>query len=344
MGKFKKWLNDATIRKKFVPLQWFVIINVIIISVFSFGSIVTVNISSQRIIDENVRNKEMLSSITRDMYVCRVLGRDILLAQDEDVKMAYYDNYINAFNELDEKMNTFSEHLSGDQLTEFTDIIEQKNTYKESMILSADIWIQEGEYEDALYALQVVTPIANEFFGSIDEFSTQEEIIMNEALDGNDALVLTILIVGGSVCLIMIFGVISFTRFFSKSMSESLIRLEEPMSQIAETGNMKIEIPKDLYTKDEIGRIAYVANDMKMMLLEYSFTDSLTGGLNAKAYYEELDDLFNNEDVVKEFWCIIADMNNLKVINDNLGHLDGDNALRNSFHYLNANLRDAEKN
>ncbi len=335
MKIISNWLSNIPIRKKFIPLQLFVIINVVIISLFSFFSVSMLNNSSQNIIDENVRNKEALSAIIRNMYVCRVLGRDILFAVEEDVKKDYYDNYIAAFDDLDYKMDEFSNHLSGSQLVEFTRIIEEKNTYKDSMILSADIWIAGGDYDEALYALQVVTPIANEFFGSIDEFSAEEERLMNVELDRNDDLVVAIFAEGAIVCILCILGVTFFTRVFSKSMSKSLITLEKAMSQIAKTGNMKIEIPDNLYTKDEIGRIAEVANDMKSMLLQYSFQDTLTGGLNVKAYHEELRDMFADGAHEKEFWCIISDMNNLKLINDFLGHMEGDNALRNSYHALN---------
>ncbi len=343
MKRFINWLNSATIRKKFLPLQAFIIINVIAISLFSFFSIWAVNVSSENIIDENVRNKEDLSSIIRTMYVCRVMGRDILLATDESVKNNYYDDYITAFNELDRTMDEFSKNLSGSQLNEFMRIIEEKNVYKDSMILSADIWIGGGDYDEALYALQVVTPIANEFFGSIDTFSTEEERLMNVALDVNDGLVITILISGAIICIAIIIGVLVFTRFFTKHMSFSLISLEKSMSQIAETGNMKIEIPSNLYTNDEIGRIATVANQMKTMLLEYSFNDTLTGGLNAKAYHEELSDIFANDIDEKDIWCVVSDMNNLKKINDFLGHMEGDNALRHSYYSLNQNFKEYGK-
>ncbi len=339
MKKFNHWINNADIRSKFKPLQFFVIINVIIISVVSFISVAMVNASSESIININVRNKEDLSAIVRQMYVCRVLGRDILFAVDEDVKQVYYDDYIYAFDRLDEKMEDFSKHLSGSQLTEFERIIEEKNIYKESMILSADIWIGDGDYEEALYALQVVTPIANEFFGSIDAFIAEEERLMNEALDINDGLVITILASGGIISLAIVIGVILFTRFFTVGMSKSLISLEKSLTQIAETGNMKIEIPKELYTSDEIGRIASVANNMKNMLLDYSFNDTLTGGYNAKAYHEELNELFESEDEEKELFCLIADMNNLKLINDVIGHMEGDNALRNSYYALNETFK-----
>ncbi len=338
MKKFISWINNAPVKKKLLPLQWFVIINVVIISAFSFFAIWIVNHSSQKIINENVQYKEDLSEIIRNMYVCRVLGRDILFAVDDDVKRDYYDDYIEAFDSLDFKMDEYAKHLSGDQLTEFTRIIAEKNVYKDSMILSADIWINEGDYDDALYALQVVTPIANEFFGSIDQYSAQEESIMIEALSTNNGLVITILVSGIIIIVAIILGVLFFVKFYSDSISTSLIKLEKAMSWIAETGNMKIEIPAELFTADEVGKIATVTDKMKSMLLEYIFNDALTGGYNAKAYHETINDLFSDETTVKEVWCIVTDMNNLKLINDNLGHVEGDNALRNSYYALNASF------
>ncbi len=338
MKKFKHWLNNATIQRKFIPLQLFIIISVLFISGFSFFSVIAVNNSTETIIADNVRNKELLSEITRNMYVCRVLGRDILFAVDEEIKQNYYEDYIVAFEDLDQKMEVFAEHLTGSQLTEFERIMKEKDTYKEHMILSADIWIQGGPYAVALKELQAVTPIANEFFGSIDEFSLEEERLMNVALQQNDTLVTRIFVVGIVLNVLVVLAVLFFIRFFSKNMSSSLILLEKSMSKIAQTGNMKTEIPSALYTDDEVGRIAGVANKMKTMLLEYSFQDTLTGGYNAKAYHEELDDLFSL-DTPKEFWCVISDMNNLKLINDCLGHMEGDNAIRNSYYALHENFK-----
>ncbi len=334
MDKFKNWLNNSPIRKKFLPLQLAIIASMLFISLFSLASVMTLNISTA-IISANVRHKEELSDIIRNMYVCRVLGRDILFANDDDVKAEYYKEYILAFDELDQRMEDYAKYLSGSQLEEFTRIIEEKNKYKDSMILSADIWIEQGDYDAALEALQVVTPIANEFFGSIDNFSADEEILMNEALLKNDNLVIVILISTVSLNIIMIMCISLFITFFSKNTSSSLITLEKSMSQIADTGNMKIKIPAELYTQDEVGRIATVANKMKTMLLEYSFNDTLTGGYNAKAYHEDLNELFHNKDE-KEIWCVISDMNNLKIINDSLGHMEGDNALRNTYYALNS--------
>ncbi len=338
MKKFTTWLNNTSIQKKFFPLQIFIIISVISISLFSFFSVVIVNNSSEKIINENVRHKEQLSAIIRNMYVCRVLGRDILLQENKEIRQQLYDNYLIGFKNLDTKMENFSKFLKGAQLTEFQRIIKEKDVYKDSMILSADIWMADGSYADALYALQVVTPIANEFFGSIDDFSNEEERLLNVALENNDELVYKILLSGLVINLLLIFAVVLSIKFFSKHMSSSLIKLEKAMSAIAETGNMKIEIPSELYSKDEVGLIATVANKMKIMLLEYSLKDTLTGGLNTKAYHEELNELFNKEETKKDFWCVISDMNNLKLINDQLGHLEGDNAIRSSYQALESNF------
>ncbi len=339
MKNFTHWLRNAPIKKKFIPLQFLLILCIILISSFSFFSVTTLNKSSQQIIDENVRHKEQLSAIIRNMYVCRVLGRDILLQEDKIVRQKLYDNYITAFEELDHKMAEYSKLLKGTQLTEFKRIIEEKNIYEESMILSADIWIGGGKYSEALYALQIVTPIANKFFGSIDDFSSEEEHLLKVALEKNDELVFKILISGLIINILIIAFVILVIKFFSKNMSTSLMKLEKAMAKIAETGNMKTEIPNELYSKDEVGLIANVANKMKTMLLEYSFNDALTGGYNTKAYHEELDSLFEDEQHKKNIWCIIADLNNLKIINDVLGHLEGDNAIRTSYHVLNENFK-----
>ncbi len=338
MQKFRNWLSNTPINKKFIPLQWFIITIVVLLSLFSIVSVTLVNSFSEDVIDVNVEHKEELYEIIRNMYICRVLGRDILLQQDEAVRDQLYEQYIIAFDDLDYKMDNFANVLSGEKLEEFNRIIAEKNIYKESMILSADIWIGGGSYDEALYALQVVTPIANDFFGSIDEFLESEQELMDKVLLRNDRLVLAVLITGFVFNVLAILGVLAFVKFFSKNMSTSLVVLEQSVSEIANTGNMKIEIPKELYTRDEVGRIATVVNDMKSMLLKYSFHDNLTGGYNAKAYHEEINNLFLEEESQKSFWCVIADMNNLKIINDYLGHLEGDNALRKVYTVLNDGL------
>ncbi len=335
-GGYKKWLKNAPVAKKFIPIQLLTCFLLLIVSIVSIISVSTVNNSAQQIINENVQNREDLNTIIRDMYVCRVLGRDILLRVTVEESEELYDDYIAAFDELDNKMDEYAARLSDEKLDVFNDIIVEKNKYKESMIASAEIKIQGGDYFEALEALTIVTPIANAFFNSIDAFLAEEQAIMDEALAHNEASVTMVYVVSIAIDIIAIIILIVMIRAFVRAISGSLITLEKSVSEIADTGNMKIDIPNELFTQDEVGRIAVVVDDLKHRLLENSFADVLTGGLNATAYHEEINGAFLDEEPGKEIrlWCVISDMNNLKQINDNLGHIEGDAAIRACYKVL----------
>ncbi len=226
-NKFTDWLNNVSIKRKFISLQFFVFITIVLISLLSFISVALVNNSSKKIINEHVRNKEELTALIRHMYVCRVLGRDILFQKDQEVRDELYVQYLNAFDKLDKKMDNYAALLHGEQLVTFKRIIEEKNIYKDSMILSADIWISGGNYDDALYALQVVTPIANKFFGSIDDFLLEEENELKAALITNDNLVFAIFITSLTATAFALGAVAMFIAFFAKNTSVSLMKLEK---------------------------------------------------------------------------------------------------------------------
>lgn len=333
MKQYKKWLLNASMSKKFIPTQLIILILVIIIGCISVGSVYTVNTLSKKVFTENVQNTEMLNEITKTMYVCRVLGRDILLQPDIALRQILYTSYIDAFKKLDLEMDKFAKRLTGEKLTIFNNIIVNKGIYKDSMILSADLKNKGSNFNEALEALTRVTPIANEFFGSIDQFLTDEKQLMSEVLDKNDDTVIFVIaldVLINSLVAILLFIVI---KALEKTMCKSLISLEQSVSKIANTGNMNINIPEHLFTKDEIGLIAIAMNKLKNMLLEYSYSDLLTGGYNSTAYYKEIELIFERKqdyDSQIEFWCIIFDLNNLKLINDQFGHNEGDTAIRDA--------------
>ncbi len=343
---YLKWLRNAAIRMKFIPTQLVIILVILIMGFTSVFSVYTLNKSSQAIFNVNVAHSEMLHEIVTTMYRCRVLGRDILLTDNYEEQLIYYADYIIAFETLDSQMVEFSNTLEGEKKERFDAIIIEKNKYKESMILSADIQIQGGSYEEAVVALKSVTPIANAFFGSIDSFLVDETTLMEEALMQNDRAVITTLIIVIFVNLTGFILIFVLTQTFTKTMSSSLIKLEKTVSTISETGNMKTPIDEDLFTKDEIGQIAKVVDKMRSMLLAHSHNDTLTGGYNAKAYHEEIDDLFTQKldgFPVQKFWCIVFDMNNLKIINDTNGHVEGDFAIKTTFSIINSQLKDNGK-
>lgn len=329
--QYNKWLTNAPICKKFIPTQIIAFTLILVVGIISLYSVFRVNNLSHQVFTENVKNTEMLTEITETMYMCRVMGRDILLQENPEIRNDLYVTYLSTFQTLDEQMDEFSKRLSGEKLQTFKMIIVSKNIYKDSMILSAHLKLEGDNFDNALQALTRVTPIANDFFGSIDTFLTEEKILMEAALNSNDAAVIHVLLIEIAINIAAALALFYVIKSLAKTMSTSLVMLECAVSEIANTNNMKINIPDTLFTEDEIGSIATATNKLKTMLQDYSFRDILTGGYNANAYREELSDIFAHSSSTgypAEFWCIIFDMNNLKQINDNFGHIEGDTAIK----------------
>lgn len=71
-------------------------------------------------------------------------------------------------------------------------------------------------------------------------------------------------------------------------------------------------------------------------LASISVTDELTGILNRRGFFEKVKKLISiNENKGRNCEMIFCDMDNLKLINDQFGHDEGDYALRNSANILN---------
>ncbi len=334
MNAYKKWLLNAPLKKKFQPVQTILFSLVVSIGIISMVGLRTVNNISQEVLSENVENEQKLYEIIRTMYSCRVLGRDILLSDNHDDQLRLFDQYLLAFYNLDLMMENYSKRLTDEKKETFDAIIEEKNIYKDSMLLSANIEMRGGDFFDALEALTRVTPIANTFFGSIDSFLQEEKLFMEDVLEHNNQIVRFVTVFMAVSFAAVAMAVLVLIRSFASTMQGSLGSLEKSVSKIAQTGNMKTDIPEHLFTKDEIGKIAIVIDKLKTMLLNYSFKDSLTGGFNATAYHEELWDMFRSRErshEQKDFWCMICDMNNLKKVNDILGHNAGNEALIQSY-------------
>lgn len=58
-----------------------------------------------------------------------------------------------------------------------------------------------------------------------------------------------------------------------------------------------------------------------------AYTDALTGLKNRASFEEEMDTLRNEQNRNAKAYIVIVDINNLKWINDNLGHKFGDKAI-----------------
>ncbi len=71
-----------------------------------------------------------------------------------------------------------------------------------------------------------------------------------------------------------------------------------------------------------------LSNSNKSKLLEnLSIYDELTGLKNRRAFVKEYNYLKNNPDSYTSIGLILADMNHLKLVNDNIGHIEGDKHL-----------------
>ncbi len=70
-----------------------------------------------------------------------------------------------------------------------------------------------------------------------------------------------------------------------------------------------------------------------------AFLDQLTQGPNRTAFERDLEGVFFNPLTNKNLRLAILDMNQLKSINDNYGHIKGDNAIKESFNLIQKNYK-----
>ncbi len=74
-------------------------------------------------------------------------------------------------------------------------------------------------------------------------------------------------------------------------------------------------------------------------LKQMSDSDELTGAFNRRGFYRNTNILLGSEEAAgKAGIVLLADLDNLKIINDTFGHDEGDHALRTCIAYLNASV------
>ncbi len=268
--KYTNWEKDANLTTKFRPVQIIVSVVILVFMLSSLSAITLVNSSYTNILEKNVKNELDVYEMIENMYLCRVLGRDILLQEDEEARMELYDRYIAAFDTLDDKMGTYYSNLDGQDATDFATIIDWKNQYKEAMILSADLKNEGGKDDEALAALRSVTPVATDFFGSMETLLSEENTKANEAIVVKDMLVSSTIIFNAIFALIAIVMIFFMIRRVVKTLGKKLSIVAKTVSHIADTGDMEVEIPDEYLTKDEVGTIFSSTKKLQSRLNEYS--------------------------------------------------------------------------
>lgn len=71
-------------------------------------------------------------------------------------------------------------------------------------------------------------------------------------------------------------------------------------------------------------------------LEELVYKDRLTGGKNRHAFEEDLDHIFNEDHLKKALLIVYFDFDDLKMMNDNYGHIVGDQILKEGYDLINS--------
>ena len=136
------------------------------------------------------------------------------------------------------------------------------------------------------------------------------------------------------LCIVMITaGMLIFCIVFG--FVHPLRKLDKATTEIIE-GNMDVDIK--YRSDDEIGKLAVNFEKMAAYLREHmeyinrmAYKDAMTGVKNKAAYEDEVTKIKRRmERGFKKFAVLICDLNNLKKVNDSLGHETGDMLIKNA--------------
>ncbi len=308
--KYKDWLQNVPMKKKLIPTQVLTVMLVVVMSLITILSLATVNTLSRRVFTENVDNTEELNDIIATMYMCRVTGRDILFQDDTELRMELYAKYLGYFDSLDSQMDAFHAKLEGEKSEVFAQIILSKNQYKDSMILSADLKNEGNKDVEALEALRSVTPIANEFFGSIENFLEDEKNLIDQRLDQNDQTLVYVVIAGIAISVLVIVALFVVIKIYERSVCERLATLQGSISEIVSTGDAGANISKDLFTNDEIGLMAKEMKKLADMFEEYA---DIANTLANKDYRVEVERKSEKDTLAISLDSMIKSNNNVMI-------------------------------
>jgi diguanylate cyclase (GGDEF)-like protein len=156
-----------------------------------------------------------------------------------------------------------------------------------------------------------------------------------------DFFILSILIIG------MVFTSIIFF-LLNKVVLSRLAHLSESVMAIRTSGNLSLRMP--IKGTDELASLADEINQMleaqeqaEKALQTYSLSDELTGIYNRRGFMTLAEQQIKLSDRMRSrLLLIFSDVDDLKMINDTLGHLEGDRALIDTAHLIKETFREAD--
>lgn len=142
-----------------------------------------------------------------------------------------------------------------------------------------------------------------------------------------------------AICIVIVVIFIGITVVLTRRLIKPLKELTEATKKMQE-GEYRFSF--SIHTNDEIGVLsdsfkaaAEHLNAYMARIRELAYIDSLTGVKNTTAYNEEVQSIeIAMETEQEEFGLVVFDVNDLKKINDSMGHKAGDTLLKNACHLI----------
>lgn len=156
-----------------------------------------------------------------------------------------------------------------------------------------------------------------------------------------DYLILSLLTIG------IVFALVIFI-LLDKLVLNRLENLRDSVISIRTSGNLSMRIPvkgtDELSSlADEINKMLEAQEHAEKVLQSYTLSDELTGLYNRRGFMTLAEQQVKIADRMKgRMLLIFADVDDLKMINDTLGHLEGDRALIDTAHLIRETFRESD--
>jgi len=122
-------------------------------------------------------------------------------------------------------------------------------------------------------------------------------------------------------------------HFMDRCFGYSIFRFSNVKCAVS---NVFAEWNKNISTALEFLRVRTKLTSINQRILMSSIRDTLTGVYNRKGFNRLTESIFRDaKDERKKLFVLIADLDQLKMINDNFGHIEGDNAITIAANALN---------
>jgi diguanylate cyclase (GGDEF)-like protein len=162
--------------------------------------------------------------------------------------------------------------------------------------------------------------------------STDWFIVLKSQSGGREGTYTTLQIAATILALFVGIGVVLLSRHLSRGLLREIFSIRTALDRIAEGSDMPIDIqPRFSETASLMNAVQDVSNRIqtqKETLRQLSETDSLTGLLNRRRFSKELEKAWALANRKVNVYVMMLDVDDFKQINDQQGHVAGDQVLK----------------